>query len=381
MQLNFTWINLLILFGALQALIFTIVLLFQKRHPGHKFLAAFVFAFAYNGFETFNWSSGLDQHFLFFDMFGFIVIYLIGPSLYLYVCKLVDAEIYFSRKQIFLHYSIPLFQFVSRLGIIAYHILWINKIIISDVTSMQLVNIVWFYAEPLSVIVFVSYYVVTILKFKKYKQNHAAKLNTKEKQITSNWIMSLMISMGILAVAWPITVLAPDVFEVSFGSHYYPIELALVVFSYWIVFYGFHKVKMISSKLTTAARSNAVDDNKVAAYLSRLINCMEVEKLYLDPDLTIHKVSSHTGIHVKIISTVLNQHSQVNFNDFVNSYRVKDVRDRLINPDNQHLTISGMAIDAGFNSQATFQRVFKSTTGMTPREYMISHAAKTTHIA
>ena len=37
-----------------------------------------MFVFAYNGFETFNWSSGLDRYYMFFDLFPFIVIYAIG---------------------------------------------------------------------------------------------------------------------------------------------------------------------------------------------------------------------------------------------------------------------------------------------------------------
>jgi AraC-like DNA-binding protein len=68
----------------------------------------------------------------------------------------------------------------------------------------------------------------------------------------------------------------------------------------------------------------------------------------------------------------------VNFNDFVNAYRVKDVQERLIDRANQHFTISSIAIESGFNSLATFQRVFKNTTGMTPREYMNLHLQKKT---
>src|SRR5689334_16016906 len=46
MSLHFTWINLLILFGAIQALVFAVVLLFQRKHPGVAFLATFIFVFA-----------------------------------------------------------------------------------------------------------------------------------------------------------------------------------------------------------------------------------------------------------------------------------------------------------------------------------------------
>jgi hypothetical protein len=58
MELDLHWINLLILFGALQGLIAGIILLFNRKHPGARFLSAFVPVLAYNGFETFNWSAG-----------------------------------------------------------------------------------------------------------------------------------------------------------------------------------------------------------------------------------------------------------------------------------------------------------------------------------
>ena len=170
MNLHFHWINLLILFGALQGLLFSAILFFNKTHPGAKFLSAFIFTLAYNGFETFNWSSGLDQYYLFFDMFGFVVIYALGPSLYLYVSSLLNPTKKFSKKTIAAHYGLVFFQFISRIAIIVYHILWINKKIKSDVSSNDLMNIVWFGAEPISVILFIAYLVATIHKFRIFTQ-------------------------------------------------------------------------------------------------------------------------------------------------------------------------------------------------------------------
>jgi AraC-like DNA-binding protein len=374
MTLNFTWFNLLVLFGAVQALIFSIVLLFNKKHPGSMFFAAFIFVFSYNGFETFNWSAGLDQHFMFFDMFGFIVIYGAGPSLYLYVNKLLFPEIQFSRKQLLIHYGIMLFQFTARIGIIVYHLLWINDIIGTSVHSKDLMDFVWSYAEPLSVVVFLAYYVATIMQFKKYKRANTARLQAKDRQNVIRWLEALLIAMGIFAIVWPITVLAPDLFNIPFGPHYYPIELGLVLFSYWIVFYGYLKVKSIRVK--PMITSDSYVDNEIRKTLSRLQESMEQQKFYLDPELSVSKLASHTGIPAKTISAILNQHHQVNFNDFVNGYRIREVQSQLADPNNRHLTISGIALEAGFNSQATFQRVFKNNLGMSPREYLNQQTLK-----
>jgi AraC-like DNA-binding protein len=49
----------------------------------------------------------------------------------------------------------------------------------------------------------------------------------------------------------------------------------------------------------------------------------------------------------------------------------------MLNPDNQHLTIAGIAYEAGFNSQATFQRVFKNSVGISPSEYLLKNRIST----
>lgn len=375
MTLDFTWFNLLVLFGAVQALVFSIVLLFNKKHPGAVFFAAFIFIISYNGFETFSWSAGLDRHFMFFDLFGFIVIYGAGPSLYLYVSKLLFPEIQFSRKQLLLHYGMVLFQLATRIGIIVYHLLWINNIIVTSVHSTHLMNIVWSFAEPLSVAAFIAYYAATIIRFKKYKKSNVAKLQTKDRQYIIRWLEAFLSAMGILAIVWPITVLAPGLFHVPFGTHYVPIELGLVLFSWWIVFYGYVKVKLISHKKTII--SDAYGDSEIQKTLRLLQESMEQQKFYLDPALSVTKFASHTGIPAKTISAVLNQYHQVNFNDFVNGYRIREVQRQLADSTNRHLTISGIALESGFNSQATFQRVFKNNTGMSPREYMHQQPSKT----
>jgi AraC-like DNA-binding protein len=96
---------------------------------------------------------------------------------------------------------------------------------------------------------------------------------------------------------------------------------------------------------------------------------MESDKLFLNPELTLNDVVAKTRIPQKQISGVLNQHVNQSFNEFVNHYRVDEVKRRLAEGADDHLTISGLALECGFNSNATFQRAFKQITGMTPGNY------------
>jgi AraC-like DNA-binding protein len=328
-----------------------------------------MFALAYNGFETFNWSSGLDKYYVFLHVFPFVLIYSLGPSLYLYVTSLLYPERKLSRKTILAHYSIVGFQFAFRSVEIIYHLLWINNIFRGAITNDQVEQIYWMYSEPLSVMVFIGYLMATIYEFRKVKASGNIKAVSKEnKELIFKWVRALLICMVVLGVAWPLTVIALH-FSINPDNAYYPIELCLVLFIYWIAFAGYHKTKQIYIK-DPKIKGGVLTATEAESFFSQLKHAMENEKLYLDPELNLNKVASLTGMNPKIISTILNQYQQTNFNDFINHYRVRDVKEKLIEQANQHLTISAIAMESGFNSQATFQRAFKNSMGMTPKEYM-----------
>jgi AraC-like DNA-binding protein len=67
---------------------------------------------------------------------------------------------------------------------------------------------------------------------------------------------------------------------------------------------------------------------------------------------------------------VVNQSTGKTWNEFINEYRVQKVKEQLLRKENEHLTLTGIALECGFNSQATFQRAFKQCTGMSPSEYI-----------
>jgi AraC-like DNA-binding protein len=96
---------------------------------------------------------------------------------------------------------------------------------------------------------------------------------------------------------------------------------------------------------------------------------MEEDKLYLNAGLTVNTLAQHVSIPTKTISAILNQHLNKSFNEFVNEYRVKAVKEKIQQPAMDHLTIAGIAFECGFNSQATFQRTFKQIAGMSPSEF------------
>ena len=102
--------------------------------------------------------------------------------------------------------------------------------------------------------------------------------------------------------------------------------------------------------------------------IERVVN----QKRYTDPELTLTDLAKELNTNASLLSKVINQSLKMNFNDFVNHYRVAEVKSRLQDPDYAHLTIMSIAYEAGFNSKATFNRAFKKLTGKNPKDFISS---------
>ena len=96
---------------------------------------------------------------------------------------------------------------------------------------------------------------------------------------------------------------------------------------------------------------------------------MALEKIYLNENLSLREFALHLKADPNLISFILNNHLDNNFYDFVNRYRIEEVKTKLNDPAYKHLTLLGIALESGFNSKTTFNRVFKQITGITPTEF------------
>ena len=102
---------------------------------------------------------------------------------------------------------------------------------------------------------------------------------------------------------------------------------------------------------------------------AELVRAMEVDELYLDPDLRLSDLVERLGVTRNQLSYVINKTLKKNFYDFVNEYRVRRVLDLLKEQSADDLKIISLAFDAGFNSKPAFNAVFKKYTGLTPSAY------------
>ena len=100
----------------------------------------------------------------------------------------------------------------------------------------------------------------------------------------------------------------------------------------------------------------------------KLLALMVDEQPWLEPELTLAELAHRLRTNTSLLSHVINTGCGQNFNDFVNRYRVAEAERKLQNPRLAHYSLVGIALESGFNSKSTFNRVFKKLTGRTPGE-------------
>jgi AraC-like DNA-binding protein len=387
MSLNFNPINLAILFGAVQGFILSFVLFYSKdrNQTGGYFLGYFMLALAYNALETFLWSAGFDtsllgKYVILFELFPpFVFISGLGPSLYLYTQKLIHPE-FKLRRSLLIYYLPVLIQLFLRFSIILY--LFLNKFLFHFTFAAGTLDS-WhrMLSTPVSIGIFWVYLFLSISALRQFlsRSSMIDSLSKAEAAIKIKWLKALLIIVFFNAVVWSATVCISSLFNMDGDIlYYYPLEVLSSLLMYWIAFAGYHKTKIIhvETQKNTAVFLEKISPQETEKCSEAIHTALAEDKLYLDPYLSVHKLAAHIDVAPKLVSAVMNQYLKKGFSECINTYRVEEVKRRLLDPTYSHLTILAIALESGFNSQATFQRAFKSHTGVSPKEFLAAQPQK-----
>jgi len=101
----------------------------------------------------------------------------------------------------------------------------------------------------------------------------------------------------------------------------------------------------------------------------RLKEAIAASRLYEDAELTLATLAIRLNIHPHDLSRIINVGLEKNFSDLINTFRIREVARKMQDRSYDKFTLLGIAYESGFNSKATFNRVFKEMTGKTPVEY------------
>ena len=107
---------------------------------------------------------------------------------------------------------------------------------------------------------------------------------------------------------------------------------------------------------------------------SKLKELLEKEKIYLHPNLTLQEVSDMLKTNPKYLSQAVNHQAGENFQHYINTFRVEEVKNKINDDQYRLLDFFGIARLCGFKNKSTFYKVFKEITGTTPRRFLKTNA-------
>lgn len=358
--------------GAFQAFIFSLLLITKKqRKTADKFLAAFFFVICLYLLNIYSVKYALWKSHPNIILFITLVALTYGPLLYFYVSSLLGRKI--TKKQLFYH-SIPVI--VTFLIILPFTFredsekwLYFTDKFINLPLNISIGTFLQYLSAPI--------YFVWIIKMLNTHKEYLQNTHSSTEEISLNWMRKLLFGVITIWLVDCINVYGLNFTNLDIPSYVsWTIKFTFIAFIIIIGYYGinqgsiFVSVQKKDEEIETPACSKKIlPDEAALEHTDTLITYMEEKKVYLNNEIRIQDIATSLSLPVHVLSHAINSNLKQNFYDFVNTYRINEAKIRLQDEQYQNLTIVAIAFDCGFNSKATFNRLFKQYTGLTPTQY------------
>ncbi|MEO1054382.1 MAG: helix-turn-helix transcriptional regulator [Bacteroidota bacterium] len=291
-----------------------------------------------------------------------------GPLAYLHILHIKDPLRKFKRKDL-LHF-LPCLIFDVLLFTISF-------VYIGNNMDWAQQNIPLIQSIALSIIS-LSIVQLAIYSYFIYKESVDTKPVLKEFGQVRRWLSSLILSWCIVIaffiIAIPIGLMFIEELDENSEWLYKPLGAIETLMIYILGYLYLMKYsKVIGDYMDKVSKfkfsANELDDKK-----NEILEALRQQELYKDPKITVAKLAGHLGWPINSVSKLINETLQTNFNDLINQFRVSAFKQLAVTPDSKKYSILGLGQEVGFSSKASFYRVFKKETGMTPSEFMKSQA-------
>jgi AraC-like DNA-binding protein len=378
----------ILLLGTIQGFIISGLLFFaKKRVLSKRLLATMIFLMTLACLNLFlayqHWFRITGIALLMMDVIPLVIMMPIGPLLYFYVQSCMDPDFVLQRKDR-IHFYPVIIDCGAQLIALTFIVGVLSGLLANKAQPWGIaIDTYNVYSDIPRWVSLTTYLCFSV----RYLQALKKETPTVVSEPVYKWSYELIKALGCFQVLWLIY-LVPYVIpaytdKVLDMVDWYPLYIPMVFLIYWLGLKGLLMIPQTElvvlpqqeppARIAPVALSSEI----ITATVPVLLKAMEDDQLYLDPNLNLALLVQHTGIPQKTISAVLNQHLNKSFNEFVNEYRIAYFKLKILDPRQDNLTILGVAFDAGFNSQATFQRAFKNVVGMSPREFLAQELKKT----
>jgi AraC-like DNA-binding protein len=370
--------NIFVLLGSIQGFIMAGVFLFSKKlnRKSNFFLALLLLSFSMVNMANCLWDMGFSKQEPLLSHLPLNWTLLIPFALYFFIKHLINPEYKLSAKEYLL--TVPFaIQITQKLLQLYLH--FANPHLLKQwqpyftllIKSLEVIAIVY------CVVVF-AISIRNITRFEKLLQNQFAEIERRSLL----WIKNILLKVALLLALWIVPYVFAAINETNANQYMYPLWIGMTVVVYWLAWSMFSRRDLfeytppqILEPAETPSTSEAqiikekTNLEKWEQHYAELTRLMEEENLYLDFDISMSSLAEKMQLSNGYLSQIINQKTGLNFYDYINQYRVAEVKRRLKHPAFTHLSIYGLAMDCGFKSKSTFNSVFKKMTGLTPTEY------------
>lgn len=227
-----------------------------------------------------------------------------------------------------------------------------------------------FYPPPISQLVSVQvvvYNIAGIITLVKYRRRVRQNYSENQNGIR-DWVT-------VVLLGYPIACILPVVFNLlQIPSDDFSLGNELIAYTPFLIFFNILFFNAISNpvqiyKLPQESKyqGSQLSDDAATEYLDKLDMIMGKEKYYLEPELSLGKLSDRLDISSRYLSQIINQHKKQSFYDYINGLRTEHACQLLVNANGK--TIQEIFFESGFNSKTAFNTAFKKHLGVTPSQY------------
>ncbi len=354
-------LSVLINFTAVVQAIILIMLLLRKKYVGYvynRFLAILLMAFSIAIINSLRVLLGYEYEFEFYETISNSMGILVPPTIYLYVKTKLDQSVDWV-KPILLH-GIPFLTLISlSILFLVFSIDYLDQLENAFIPIYLGQNIIY---------LTLSYRLVRDIEKSAKGQFNSQSVKSLlwMKQILVSY--SIVFVMSLISIGFTISGnQLPDYINLNF----------ILILSLHIIVLGYRNISESDVLFKEVPYSKSqLSDEKSREIFKEIRRLFSEEKIFRSKDLTLAKLAKELGISSSYISQSINREKEVSFSDFINQYRVEDVKSKLHDKNYSHLTLLGIAESAGFKSGSVFNTAFKKQTGVTPSQFKKSISSK-----
>ncbi len=361
-------------YSGISTILFLIILLSRtwRKKEASKILTGILLIFLVL-FLTYA-SSYLKWDFLvtIISPIGVISLFALGPFIFQYIKTVYTSKIDFKEliKGLlpfgiaFVVYSIPHYIYGFSIQ---------NKTSVFQILSLLI---------PFLSILHLCYYFFLcnrlLKRFKRSIKNNYSNLRTLDLKWLNIWIRGFVLFLIIDLISGLFLILYPNDL-LAYTNLFY-----LVLLIWYIGYYGIAQAQvfLLSELPIKSAKTEKSQQKKVKitssfdcgskefiALKTQLKVIFTEQEIFKKEHLSLKETADILGTSDKKLSHLLNICLKSNFYEYVNTHRVNYFTRKLKEGTTEKLTILSIAFDSGFNSKATFNRVFKQQIGITPQEF------------